>query len=148
MPALIQLAYIGPGAGIALVGSFLAVLLALVSAFFALMTWPIRWGWRAWRSRRALAKAKTQRVVILGLDGLDPDLVDEFFGEGLLPNLAKLKEHGSYQRLQTTWPPLSPVAWSSFSTGTNPGSYGQAPGRNNACGPSSQYNNGSPKTGS
>ena len=123
MPALIQLAYIGPGAGIALVGSLLAVLLALVSAFFALMTWPIRWGWRAWRSRRALAKAKTKRVVILGLDGLDPDLVDEFFGEGLLPNLAKLKEHGSYQRLQTTWPPLSPVAWSSFSTGTNPGKH-------------------------
>ena len=116
-------AYIGPGAGIALVGSFLAVLFALVSAFFALMTWPVRWVWRAWRSRKALAKAKTKRVVILGLDGLDPDLVDEFLENGLLPNLAQLQEQGTYQRLQTTWPPLSPVAWSSFSTGTNPGKH-------------------------
>ena len=118
-----QFAYIGPGAGIALVGSFLAVLFALVSAMFALLTWPLRWIYRAIRSRRALAKAKKKRVVILGLDGLDPDLVEEFLAEGLLPNLARLKEQGSYRRLQTTWPPLSPVAWSSFSTGTNPGKH-------------------------
>ena len=115
--------YIGPGAGIALVGSFLAVLFALISAVFALMTWPIRWAWRAFRSRRALSRAKKKRVVILGLDGLDPDLVEEFFAEGLLPNLAKLRDTGTYQRLRTTWPPLSPVAWSSFSTGTNPGKH-------------------------
>ena len=69
-----QTAYVGPGAGIALVGSFLAVLFALLSAFFTLLTWPIRWIWRSFRSRRALARAKTDRVVILGLDGLDPEI--------------------------------------------------------------------------
>jgi predicted AlkP superfamily phosphohydrolase/phosphomutase len=119
----IQTAYIGPGAGIALVGSFMAVLVALFSAFLAVLTWPMRWIWRAWRNRRALAKAKVGRVVILGLDGLDPDLVDELLAEGRLPNLARLRDQGSYTRLGTTWPPLSPVAWSSFTTGTNPGKH-------------------------
>jgi predicted AlkP superfamily phosphohydrolase/phosphomutase len=119
----ICLAYIGPGAGIALFGSFLAVLLAMVSACFALATWPLRWLWRLIRSRHARARAKVRRVVVLGLDGLDPDLVDKFLQEGLLPNLAQLKEEGTYARLGTTWPPLSPVAWSSFSTGSNPGKH-------------------------
>ncbi len=62
-------------------------------------------------------------MVILGLDGLDPELTDAMLAEGLLPHLARLREQGSYQRLGTTWPPLSPVAWSSFSTGTNPGKH-------------------------
>ena len=117
------LAYIGPGAGIALFGSFLAVLIAMCSAFFALLTWPIRWAWRFFRGRKARSRAKVRRVVILGLDGLDPDLVDQYLQEGILPNLAQLKEEGSYTRLGTTWPPLSPVAWSSFSTGSNPGKH-------------------------
>ena len=99
------------------------MLVALFSAFLAVLTWPLRWAWRAFRNRRALAKAKVRRVVILGLDGLDPDLVEELLEAGELPNLAGLKEQGSYKRLATTWPPLSPVAWSSFSTGTNPGKH-------------------------
>lgn len=117
------LAYIGPGAGIALAGSFLVVLAAMVSAFFVLLTWPIKWCWRTFRNRRALSRAKFKRVVILGLDGLDPELTDAMLAEGLLPNLARLRDQGSYNRLGTTWPPLSPVAWSSFSTGTNPGKH-------------------------
>ena len=116
-------AYIGPGAGVALVGSFVAVFVAMLSAFITLLTWPLRWAWRAARSRKALARAKVRRVVILGLDGLDPMLVDQYLEEGLLPNLAKLRDVGVYSRLGTTWPPLSPVAWSSFSTGTNPGKH-------------------------
>jgi predicted AlkP superfamily phosphohydrolase/phosphomutase len=116
-------AYIGPGAGIALVGSFLVVLAALVSAVFTMLTWPMRRLWRALRGRQALRKAKVKRVVVLGLDGLEPTLTEQYLAEGLLPNLAKLKETGSYHRLGTTWPPLSPVAWSSFATGTNPGKH-------------------------
>jgi len=116
-------AYIGPGAGVALVGSFMAVAIAMLSAMITLLTWPIRWTWRATRSRHALARAKAKRVVILGLDGLDPMLVDQYLSEGRLPNLARLRDNGTYKRLGTTWPPLSPVAWSSFSTGTNPGKH-------------------------
>ena len=117
----VEQAYIGPGAGIALVGSFLAVFAAIVSAFIAMLTWPARRIWRAIRGRKALAKAKVRRVVVLGLDGLEPTLVEQYIAEGLLPNLAKLRDAGDYRTLGTTCPPLSPVAWSSFTTGTNPG---------------------------
>ena len=117
------LGYLGPGAGIALVGSFLAVLIALASAFLVVITRPIKWCWRTLRHRSALSRAQVKRVVILGLDGLDPELTDAMLEEGRLPNLARLRDQGSYNRLGTTWPPLSPVAWSSFSTGTNPGKH-------------------------
>src|SRR5437764_14533870 len=43
---------------------------------------------------------------------------------GELPNLARIKRSGSYSRLKTTYPAQTPVAWSSFATGTNPGGHG------------------------
>src|SRR5437588_11966216 len=41
-----------------------------------------------------------------------------------LPNLAKIRAGGNYTRLKTTYPAQTPVAWSSFMTGTNPGGHG------------------------
>ena len=117
------LAYIGPGAGIALVGSFLAVLGAILSALLVMVTWPIRRVFFAIRGNRARQRALTKRVVIVGLDGLEPSLTERYLEEGLLPNLAKLRDEGGYQRMATTCPPLSPVAWSSFATGSNPGKH-------------------------
>ena len=43
--------------------------------------------------------------------------------EGKLPNFAKLRDQGSFKPLGSTLPPISPVAWSSFQTGTNPGKH-------------------------
>src|SRR3954471_2279230 len=43
---------------------------------------------------------------------------------GELPNLARIRRSGSYSRLKTTYPAQTPVAWSSFATGTNPGGHG------------------------
>jgi predicted AlkP superfamily phosphohydrolase/phosphomutase len=59
-------------------------------------------------------------VAILGLDGLEPTLAEKFMSEGKLPHLAALKKEGTYARLQTTTPAISPVAWSSFMTGSEP----------------------------
>ena len=70
--------------------------------------------------RHALAANKPQ-VVILGFDGADARLVTQWMNEGKLPNLAKLKAEGSFAALQPTNPPQTPVSWSSFATGTNPG---------------------------
>ena len=109
-----HLAYIGPGAGIALLGSFMAIFSAVLSALLFVLTWPFRLVWRTMRGRRALRSAKAKRVVILGLDGLEPTLAERLMDEGRLPNLAALRAGGTYTRLGTTWPPLSPVAWSSF----------------------------------
>ncbi len=64
------------------------------------------------------------RTIILGFDGMDPNLTEKWMAQGLLPNFSKLAKQGSYQRLGTSNPALSPVAWSSFATGTNPGEHG------------------------
>jgi predicted AlkP superfamily phosphohydrolase/phosphomutase len=66
----------------------------------------------------------SNKVLILGMDGMDPGLVRKFVGEGLLPNFKKLMASGKFGELGTTNPPHSPVAWSSFITGCNPGGHG------------------------
>ncbi|MEW4567828.1 alkaline phosphatase family protein [Tautonia sp. JC769] len=64
------------------------------------------------------------RVIIVGLDGLDPTILDEQLAAGALPHFAALREQGGYGRVATTLPAQTPVAWSSFATGTNPGGHG------------------------
>src|SRR6476646_6805039 len=79
------LAYIGPGAGFALAGSFFAVFAALFSAVVLVFTWPIRLIWRALFGRRPPARSRVRRVVVLGLDGLDHGLTEKLLAEGKLP---------------------------------------------------------------
>ena len=64
-----------------------------------------------------------KRVVILGLDGLDHGLTEQMLEEGKLPHLAALRDQGCFKPLASTLPPISPVAWSSFQTGVNPGKH-------------------------
>jgi predicted AlkP superfamily phosphohydrolase/phosphomutase len=68
--------------------------------------------------------ASEHRVLVLGFDGVDPNLLNRFMAAGELPNFAKLAAAGSYIRLGTTIPPQSPVAWSTFITGLDPGGHG------------------------
>jgi predicted AlkP superfamily phosphohydrolase/phosphomutase len=65
-----------------------------------------------------------KKAIVIGLDGLEPSIVEAMLGRGELPNLAKIRASGSYSRLKTTYPAQTPVAWSSFVTGTNPGGHG------------------------
>src|SRR5437868_7657977 len=116
-------AYIGPGAGFALAGSFFAVFAALFSALLLVFLWPIRLLWRILFGRRALARSRVKRVVVLGLDGLDHGLTEKMLAEGKLPHLAALRDQGCFKALGSTLPPISPVAWSSFQTGVNPGKH-------------------------
>jgi predicted AlkP superfamily phosphohydrolase/phosphomutase len=64
------------------------------------------------------------RVIIIGMDGMNPKLVEPMMAEGKLPNFAKLKANGFYSRMSTSNPSQSPVAWTCFSTGRNPGKTG------------------------
>ena len=64
-----------------------------------------------------------RRVVVLGLDGLDPKIVQALMDQGRAPNFKKLASTGTFRKLGTTMPALSPVAWSTFITGTDPGSH-------------------------
>ncbi|HEX5132928.1 MAG TPA: alkaline phosphatase family protein [Candidatus Krumholzibacteria bacterium] len=117
-------AYIGPGAGFALISSFVTLAVAFVAAFFAIFTFPVRAAIRGWKRRRSLKKARARKVIVLGLDGLDPGICDELMARGELPNLRKLRDEGSYRRLGTSMPALSPVAWSTFATSTDCSGHG------------------------
>jgi predicted AlkP superfamily phosphohydrolase/phosphomutase len=71
-----------------------------------------------------LTSSHLEKTIVLGIDGMDYDLTTKMLQNGELPNLQKLAANGHFGRLETTMPPQSPVAWSSFITGTNPGGHG------------------------
>jgi predicted AlkP superfamily phosphohydrolase/phosphomutase len=98
----------------------IVVAVALAAAVF--------FGWRWWQGERRLhpepgARAAA-RTVVIGFDGMDPVLLQRWMDAGALPNFAALRRDGHYQTLATTTPAQSPVAWSSFATGTGPGAHG------------------------
>jgi len=66
--------------------------------------------------------AASRRLIVLGVDGMDPGFVERHWDS--LPNLAALRRQGGFSRLATTIPPQSPVAWSTFITGLDPGGHG------------------------
>lgn len=70
----------------------------------------------------ACGKSHYKKVIVMGVDGMDPGFVERHWAD--LPNLARLRERGSYSHLETTDPPQSPVAWSTFITGLDPGEHG------------------------
>jgi len=109
---------VGPGAGFAFISSFFTLLAAFFLGLFYLVTSPIRALIRALYAGRAPV-GDVRRVVIVGLDGMDPQLADKYMAEGKLPNFRRLKEQGGFARLGTSCPAISPVAWSSFMTGVD-----------------------------
>ena len=64
------------------------------------------------------------RVIVLGFDGLDYALTRDLMAQGTLPNFTRLAAMGSFAPLGTSTPPQSPVAWSTFITGSDPGVHG------------------------
>jgi len=73
------------------------------------------------RERRPAGPVSDQRVIVLGFDGADPGLVGPWMDEGKLPNLARLRREGCYRSMLSSNPAESPVAWSAFACGANPG---------------------------
>jgi len=113
-------AYIGPGAGFAFLSSFLVLFLTFFLAIFSFLSWPFRFLLRLIRGQKAYKKSHIKRLIVLGLDGMDPVLVKKYRAKGKLPHLSNIADKGSYHELETTTPPISPVAWSSFMTGCHP----------------------------
>lgn len=69
------------------------------------------------------ANAADKKVVVLGIDGLDPKLLQHYMDQGLLPNFSKVISSGDFKPLQTTMAPQSPIAWSTFISGMDPGGH-------------------------
>lgn len=71
---------------------------------------------------RADFRASGERVIVLGIDGMDPQFLERHWSD--LPNLNLLRQEGDFEPLATVMPPQSPVAWSTFITGMDPGGHG------------------------
>jgi len=71
-----------------------------------------------------ISRSVGKKVIVIGIDGMDPSLTSSMMKEGLLPNLAKMSSSGGFRKLGTSTPPQSPVAWANFINGAGPGSHG------------------------
>jgi predicted AlkP superfamily phosphohydrolase/phosphomutase len=69
-------------------------------------------------------EASRHKVIVLGIDGMDPQLLHRYEQDGRMPNFQRLEHEGSFRELRTSTPPQSPVAWSNVITGMNPGGHG------------------------
>jgi predicted AlkP superfamily phosphohydrolase/phosphomutase len=78
----------------------------------------------SWVTKAYGKKATARKVVILGFDGMDPRMTRAWMKDGKLPAFQKLMGQGGFRLLGTSIPPQSPVAWSNFIAGTNPGGHG------------------------
>jgi len=145
-----SLAYIDPGSGYVIV-SGLGYILAIVAAFFGVVLLRIKqiFGFIKKQPRVALAigiiipvgvagffayrfiQGQSMqhsdfhgRIVILAFDGMSPHILDPLMAAGKLPHFAQLAQEGSYAHMATTNPSQTPVAFTSFATGKNPGAHG------------------------
>ena len=65
-----------------------------------------------------------RKVLVLGLDGLDWDLVLPWVEAGRMPNLARLMDAGTWGEMETMVPMLSPLNWTTMATGVGPEVHG------------------------
>jgi len=63
-------------------------------------------------------------VIFIGLDGADWQLLDEYIADGTMPNLARVVRTGTAGVLETDYPPLSPLVWTTMMTGAGPLDHG------------------------
>ena len=138
----LHLAYIDPGSGF-VVGSSLGLIIAALVSCAGILLVFFRRHWRklllllivvlaglgVFMAVNSLTSDQAgslsgRRIVLLGLDGLSPEIIEPMLERGELPNMARLRDAGTYSRLKTTNPAQSPVAWAGFATGQNPGKHG------------------------
>ena len=98
-------AYAGPGAGFAFLSSFWTLFVAFLYSVYAFFVWPFRQLFRLLRRHKAYGKAQFKRAVILGFDGMDPELTERFIAEGRLPNLARLRQQNPRRAAASPLPP-------------------------------------------
>ncbi|MFH1279175.1 MAG: alkaline phosphatase family protein [Candidatus Eisenbacteria bacterium] len=118
-------AYIGPGAGFAFLSSFMVLFVTFLLAVVSILIWPIRVVIRLLTRAGKLAKTDVDRVIVVGYDGLEPKLARKWMDEGKLPSFKRLADKGDFQPLFSSWPSMSPVAWSTFATSTDASKHNQ-----------------------
>ena len=97
---------------------------ALVVSLVAVLLLPGCGGGKKQVEVIAKASPPLGRVIVVGFDGIDPEMIGQFVAEGVMPNTARLIEQGAFGGLMSTLPPSSASAWTSAFTGVNPGKHG------------------------
>ncbi|MRR17930.1 MAG: nucleotide pyrophosphatase, partial [Deltaproteobacteria bacterium] len=72
-------------------------------------------------------EAKTNKILVLGLDGMDPSLTKKFMDEGKMPNTKKFVARGAQREdlvMLGCVPTITPPLWTTLATGANPGTHG------------------------
>jgi predicted AlkP superfamily phosphohydrolase/phosphomutase len=69
-------------------------------------------------------RVRPRPVVVIGFDGATFEILDRLVGAGRMPTFKHLIDTGAHGTLTTTIPPITASAWTSFSTGKNPGKHG------------------------
>jgi Tfp pilus assembly protein PilF/arylsulfatase A-like enzyme len=90
------------------------------TAAFLRPAWPLLMVLLALSAFSCSRDADRGRVIVLGLDGVDPDVVELLVSEDKLPNFAKLRQAGAHARLLSSRPLLSPILWTTIATGKPP----------------------------
>lgn len=91
-----------------------SIILLIVVYGFAMMN----------QNNNAGNKVLYPKVLIIGIDGMDPIFAKTMMEQGRLQNFARLSQKGTFLNLNTSYPPETPVAWTSIATGKNPGKHG------------------------
>ncbi|MEW5694181.1 MAG: alkaline phosphatase family protein, partial [Candidatus Hydrogenedentota bacterium] len=112
-------AYVGPGAGFVIGGVSGILLIVIFSILFTIVVLPFSFFIKEFIYKKPEHKPLKNRVIIIGFDGLDPEILNRYIESGLIKNINKF----FINKLKTTNPAISPVAWSSFVTGVNPGKH-------------------------
>lgn len=76
------------------------------------------------RSTDGSDKPPFSRVLLVGLDGATFDVFKPLMDRGLMPELKSLVDGGTSGPLESTKPPITPAAWTTFMTGKGPGKHG------------------------
>lgn len=80
-------------------------------------------GWSA-TSMDNTQRLNTLKIAIIGWDAATFDVALPLVEAGHLPELGRLMHEGGWGPLRSTRHPISPTAWASLMTGTNPGKHG------------------------
>lgn len=67
---------------------------------------------------------ENRKIIVLGIDGFDPTILENMIGRGELPNFSRLAEKGIFSPMETVFPPQSPVVWTTIATGRPPAEHG------------------------
>lgn len=66
----------------------------------------------------------SRKILIVGLDGVTWKVLGPLMAEGRMPRLKAVCDGGVSGMLQSTTPPITPAAWTTFLTGKQPGQHG------------------------